>query len=116
MNKNINLRNIVNESINNVLLERQKGIIKQIIKEEITNFINEKNDDNKQKRGEVLSTLKKKGIKQSEFAYALDPDGNKDTVRAEFSHKLNGKPDADGQVRKFTDDEINKLYYMIHNI
>ena len=39
--------------------------------------------------------------------------GEKDTLRSLFSKKATGKPDNDGAIRKFSDEEINKLYQMI---
>lgn len=109
MNKNINIKKIVNESINHILIERKKNMIKQIIKEELINFINEEND-NKQKKQSVISSLKKDGIKFSELAYRLWPDMPKDEARSLFSRKIK---DTEWH---FSEEEINSLYYMINQI
>ena len=39
-----------------------------------------------------------------------------DELRSLFSKMATGKPDADGVVRHFTPDEINKLYELIRGI
>lgn len=107
---NVNVKNIVNESINNVLKERKKNMIKQIIKEEVRKAINEE-EDNKQKKQSVMSSLKKPGVKFSELAYKLWGDTmDPDTARSLFSRKM--KDDE----WHFSSKEINSLYYMINQI
>lgn len=81
--------------------------------------INEKKKSKKdQDRKTVLSLLKDKKYKNSYLAYKLwhpkDKD-EKDTYRSLFSKKASGKPDANGNVRQFTDAEITKLYELLRN-
>lgn len=81
--------------------------------------INEKKKSKKdQDRKTVLDLLKDKKYKNSYLAYKLwhpkDKD-EKDTYRSLFSKKASGKPDANGNVRQFTDAEITKLYELLRN-
>lgn len=104
---------IINENINDVLLERRKNLIKKILKEELINFfkkeINEE-EDNKQKRNFVLTSLKKDGVKKSDLAYALWPNSDPDTARSLLSRK-----EKNGEWH-FDEEEINKLYQLIRRI
>lgn len=98
----------------------KKEIIKQrirkIIKEEFIK-LNEKDENtNDMKRKDVMNTLKDPKFNHAQLAYSLyhpKDKSEKDTVRSLFSKKATGKPDNDGAVRKFSDDEINKLYQMV---
>ena len=68
------------------------------------------------KRNTVTSLLKKDVVKNSQFAYKIWPDMDEDTARSLFSKKVNGEPDNDGVVRKFTDEEISQLYELLRQI
>ena len=45
--------------------------------------------------------------------YDANDDSQKATARSLFSKKATGHPDADGQIRRFDDIEINKLYDLL---
>ena len=96
--------------------EIYKNRIKKIIKEEYAKL----NEDDEQsgdiKRKAVMNTLKDPKFNHAQLAYDLyhpKDQSEKDTVRSLFSKKATGKPDADGVVRSFSDDEINDLYQMV---
>jgi hypothetical protein len=70
------------------------------------------------KRKAVMNLLKDDKYDHAYLAYQLwhpKDDNEKDTYRSLFSKKATGKPDNDGAVRSFTDDEITKLYELIRN-
>ena len=96
--------------------EIYKNRIKKIIKEEYAKL----NEDDEQsgdiKRKAVMNTLKDPKFNHAQLAYDLyhpKDQGEKDTVRSLFSKKATGKPDNDGAIRSFSDEEINKLYQMV---
>ena len=96
--------------------EIYKNRIKKIIKEEYAKL----NEDDEQsgdiKRKAVMNTLKDPKFNHAQLAYNLyhpKDQSEKDTVRSLFSKKATGKPDNDGAVRNFSDEEINKLYQMV---
>ena len=95
-----------------------------MIKEEIKcilmdKAINEEKDDGKRlnmKRNAVMSMLKNDLYDHATLAYQLydsNDDSQKATARSLFSKKATGHPDADGQIRRFDDTEINKLYDLL---
>ena len=95
-----------------------------MIKEEIKGIlmdkaINEEEDNGKRlnmKRNAVMSMLKNDLYDHATLAYQLyddNDDSQKATARSLFSKKANGHPDADGQIRRFDDTEINKLYDLL---
>ena len=96
--------------------EIYKNRIKKIIKEEYAKL----NEDDEQsgdiKRKAVMNTLKDPKFNHAQLAYDLyhpKDQSEKDTVRSLFSKKASGKPDNDGAIRSFSDEEINKLYQMV---
>ena len=126
MNKSVKnkLKSIIRESLNKIVYERKKKLLKNMIKEEIRGFlmdkaINEEKDDSKRlnmKRNAVMSMLKNDLYDHAALAYQLydsNDDSQKATARSLFSKKATGHPDADGQIRRFDDTEINKLYDLL---
>lgn len=98
------VRRIMSETIHR-LCERQR-------------FNEEKEEDGKmgEKRKAVMNMLKDEKYDHATLAYSLWHPKNKseeDTYRSLFSKKANGTPDADGSVRSFNEDEINKLYELL---
>lgn len=108
---------IIQECVQNaVIKEMQKHRIMQIVKEELSRKLNEDEQSTDMKRKAVMSTLKDPKFNHAQLAYNLyhpKDQSEKDTVRSLFSKKATGKPDNDGAVRNFSDEEINKLYQMI---
>ena len=93
-----------------------KNRIKKIIKEEYAKLNEEGEQLGDMKRKAVMNTLKDPKFNHAQLAYNLyhpKDQSEKDTVRSLFSKKATGKPDNDGAVRNFSDEEINKLYQMI---
>lgn len=67
----------------------------------------------------VMNMLKDTAITDAQLAYQLwneDEYGGRDGQRSLFSKMKNGTPDADGVVRRFSPEEINKLYELIRGI
>ena len=96
--------------------EIQKQRIAKIIKEEYTKLKKDGTQTGDMKRKAVMNTLKDPKFNHAQLAYSLyhpKDKSEKDTVRSLFSKKATGKPDADGAVRSFSDEEINKLYQMV---
>lgn len=115
------LKSIIRESLSEIVSERKEKMLKNMIKEEIKGIlmdkaINEEEDNNKRlnmKRNAVMSMLKNDLYDHATLAYQLydsNDDSQKATARSLFSKKATGHPDADGQIRRFSDTEINKLY------
>ena len=115
------LKSIIRESLNEIISERKEKMLKNMIKEEIKGIlmdkaINEEKDDSKRlnmKRNAVMSMLKNDLYDHATLAYQLydsNDDSQKATARSLFSKKATGHPDADGQIRHFSDTEVNKLY------
>lgn len=95
------------------------GKVRSIVKEELykahRNIVNE-DDSMEIKRKTVMNLLKDEKYKDSSLAYDLwkpKDQSEKDTFRSLFSKKATGEPDADGNVRHFTDEEITKLYELL---
>ena len=121
MDKN-RLKQFINECVAETLKEeKQRARITQIVNEELQKALNEDKKDKDEeksstKRNAVMSSLKDPKFNNAQLAYALynpKDQSEKDTVRSLFSKKATGKPDNDGAIRHFDDDEINKLYQMI---
>ena len=115
------LKSIIRESLSEIVSERKEKMLKNMIKEEIKGIlmdkaINEEKDDSKRlnmKRNAVMSMLKNDLYDHATLAYQLydaNDDSQKATARSLFSKKATGHPDADGQIRHFSDTEVNKLY------
>ena len=118
------LKSIIRESLSEIISERKEKMLKNMIKEEIKGIlmdkaINEEEDSNKRldmKRNAVMSMLKNDLYDHATLAYQLydaNDDSQKATARSLFSKKATGHPDADGQIRRFDDTEINKLYDLL---
>ena len=118
------LKSIIRESLSEIISERKEKILKNMIKEEIKGIlmdkaINEEEDKDKRldmKRNAVMSMLKNDLYDHATLAYQLydaNDDSQKATARSLFSKKATGHPDADGQIRRFDDTEINKLYDLL---
>lgn len=120
---------IVAESINNQVIRKEiENIVKEnitkIISNKIFEYINESDIDKDKKRysnkyKSVMRSLKDDGINKADLMRSLwhpKDQNDEDAKRSLFSKKANGKPDADGAIRKFTPTEINKLYDLIRNL
>lgn len=114
------IQRIINKCVQEEIRHKiNKPLFKKNLMKNNEYAINEKKTSKKaQDRKTVLSLLKNKKYKNSYLAYKLwhpkDKD-EKDTYRSLFSKKASGKPDANGNVRQFTDDEITKLYELLRN-
>lgn len=110
-------RQIIQECIKEaVIKEVCKRRIRQIVEEELSKKLYEDEQNTDMKRKAVMNTLKDPKFNHAQLAYGLyhpKDQSEKDTVRSLFSKKATGKPDNDGAVRKFSDDEINKLFQMV---
>lgn len=118
------LRNKVKSMIRESIMEENlRNYVKSIVTEEVNKLfinrsINESIGDEKIgiKRKAVMNMLKDEKYDHAYLAYSLwhPKDNNeKDTYRSLFSKKATGKPDNDGAIRNFTDDEITKLYELM---
>lgn len=118
------LKSIIRESLIEIVSERKEKMLKNMIKEEIKGIlmdkaINEEEDNGKRlnmKRNAVMTMLKNDLYDHATLAYQLydsNDDSQKATARSLFSKKATGYPDADGQIRRFDDVEINKLYDLL---
>ena len=117
MELNNKVYRIIQECITEaVKKEIQKQRIAKIIKEEYAKLNEKSNQSINMERKYVMSSLKDPKYKHSQLAYALYHPKNKSekaTVRSLFSKEATEKPDADGVVRSFSDDDINQLYQMM---
>lgn len=106
------LRSKINETI-------VRNKVRDIVKEEVyryTNGIVSEANDVDMKRKAVMNMLKDDKFNHAELMrhiYHPRDKGEEDTYRSLFSKKATGKPDADGSVRHFTDQEITKLYELL---
>lgn len=113
------IKNIIRESLEHNALRKH---VRNIVSEEVHRILkegtlNEASDGNSViKRKAVMNMLKDDKYDHAYLAYQLwhpKDDNEKDTYRSLFSKKATGKPDNDGAVRSFTDEEITKLYELI---
>lgn len=113
------IKNIIRESLEHNALRKH---VRNIVSEEVHRILkegtlNEASDGNSViKRKAVMNMLKNDKYDHAYLAYQLwhpKDDNEKDTYRSLFSKKATGKPDNDGAVRSFTDEEITKLYELI---
>lgn len=106
------LRSKINEAI-------VRNKVRDIVKEEVyryTNGLISEANDVDMKRKAVMNMLKDDKFNHAELMrhiYHPRDKGEEDTYRSLFSKKATGKPDADGSVRHFTDQEITKLYELL---
>lgn len=130
------IRSIISEAIDNVIAEKAlrrevetivEEKLKTILMDRIFEAINEEDDEemnNDKKRysnkyKSVMRSLKDDGINKADLMRSLwhpKDQSEEDTGRSLFSKKANGKPDADGAIRKFTPTEVNKLYDLIRSL
>ena len=112
------IKNIINECIQDELkYRRTREMVKEVVTKLFFKRLNEDSDID-DKRVTVMNMLKDDKYKMSSLAYDLwnpKDESEKDTYRSLFSKKATGKPDYDGQVRTFSDDEIVKLYELLRN-
>ncbi len=119
------IKSIIRESLREMSLRNH---VRKIVSEEVNRLfeskvINEAGEGDGEgnaniKRKAVMNLLKDDKYDHAYLAYQLwnpKDDNEKDTYRSLFSKKATGKPDNDGAVRSFTDDEITKLYELIRN-
>lgn len=119
------IKSIIRESLKEMSLRNH---VRKIVSEEVNRLfeskvINEAGEGEGEgnaniKRKAVMNMLKDDKYDHAYLAYQLwhpKDDNEKDTYRSLFSKKATGKPDNDGAVRSFTDDEITKLYELIRN-
>lgn len=109
------IHNTVKQTFNKLIEEKQKNIIKTKLTEQITKEVIQKlNEDNTEnKRNAIMKALNNDMYNHAELAYTLYPNMDKDAARSYFSKKFRQEPDDDGQIRHFSEDEINKIYNMI---
>lgn len=122
MNKEQILKESIKEIIREALQERKiRNHIRHIIKEEMNKIhhqksLNEAEGNAMIKRKAVMNLLKNDKFDHAYLAYKLwkpKDENEKDTYRSLFSKKASGKPDNDGAIRNFTDEEITKLYELL---
>ena len=113
------IKGLIRESLEKAEL---RNYVRSIVSEEIHSLfekkaINEAEEGNSViKRKAVMNMLKDEKYDHAYLAYQLwhpKDDNEKDTYRSLFSKKATGKPDNDGAVRHFTDEEITKLYELM---
>ena len=118
----VELKSIIKSMVNESLAEeRTRAYVKKLVREALLevsrNNINEADEGNTNiKRKAVMNMLKDEKYDHAYLAYQLwhpKDDSEKDTYRSLFSKKATGKPDSDGAIRSFTDEEITKLYELI---
>lgn len=115
-----NIKNIIKNAIYEALSDKKAEVLtEQIMKHIILEADDTKKKNMDVKRNAVLKQLRNNRLKNSQFAYALwhpKDQSEKDTYRSLFSKKVNEEPDADGNIREFTDEEISKLYELLKGI
>jgi len=107
------LRSQMNEAI---IRNKVRNVVKEEVYKYTNKIISEANDDVDMKRKAVMNMLKDDKFNHAELMrhiYHPRDKGEEDTYRSLFSKKATGKPDADGVVRHFTDQEITKLYELL---
>lgn len=121
------IRGIVNDFIQEAKKENAiRKVIRKVVNEMLDKMNEDKADDKdgdsesmRIKRNTVMKLLRNDRLKNSTFAYDIwhpKDQSDKDTARSLFSKKVNGTPDADGNVREFTDEEISKLYELLRGV
>lgn len=107
------LRSKINETI---IRNKVRNIVKEEVYKYANSIISEDKDNVDMKRKAVMNMLKDDKFNHAELMrhiYHPRDKGEEDTYRSLFSKKATGKPDADGSVRHFTDQEITKLYELL---
>ena len=73
-------------------------------------------DDSADMRTNVMKMLKDNKYNHAQLAYAIwnpKDQSERDTYRSLFSKMVTGTPDADGNVRQFSDEDVTKLYQLL---
>lgn len=114
------IKEMIRESIQQATLRKH---VKKVVTEEVNKLfkkkiVNEAEHEGNSaiKRKAVMNMLKDEKYDHAYLAYQLwhpKDEGEKDTYRSLFSKKATGKPDNDGVVRSFTDEEVTKLYELM---
>lgn len=107
------LRSKIDETI---IRNKVRNIVKEEVYKYANQIISEANDNVDMKRKAVMNMLKDDKFNHAELMrhiYHPRDKGEEDTYRSLFSKKATGKPDTDGSVRHFTDQEITKLYELL---
>lgn len=123
--KSNNLKKIISNNFKQIIIETYlKKRIKEAI-QDVSQELCEKKSNNTDKtnmeikRNTVMKLLKNDKLTNSKFAYSIwhpKDQSERDTARSLFSKKVNGTPDADGNIRQFTDAEISKLYELLRGV
>lgn len=129
MNNNDKLKRLIDKQVRRAIFEHKlnrlvENTVNQYLSEAANDVKNPFSEPNKtaandrtdMKRNSVMAALQNDIIDNAPLAYKLYPsetDSEKATARSLFSKKATGKPDADGQVRHFDDEEINKLFNVL---
>ena len=131
MEKQEILENYIRRIVNDFIQEAKKeNAIRKVIRKTVNEMLDKMNEDKADdkdgdsesmriKRNTVMKLLRNDRLKNSTFAYDIwhpKDQSDKDTARSLFSKKVNGTPDADGNVREFTDEEISKLYELLRGV
>ena len=131
MEKQDILENYIRRIVNDFIQEAKKeNAIRKVIRKTVNEMLDKMNEDKADdkdgdsesmriKRNTVMKLLRNDRLKNSTFAYDIwhpKDQSDKDTARSLFSKKVNGTPDADGNVREFTDEEISKLYELLRGV
>lgn len=137
-----NINEAIKKAINEALLEAQeKYEFKKMIENVVLSMLHEDAESNRNQylndrrkrvqqdqdsgkmnnlRNFVIDTLRSGKVKMADAMRSLwkVKKGSKDddVYRSLFSKCVSGEPDADGAVRKFTDDEITRLAQYLHGI
>ena len=107
------LRSTIEEAI---VRNKVRNIVKEEVYKYANHLISEADNDADTKRKAVMNMLKDDKFNHAELMrhiYHPRDKGEEATYRSLFSKKATGKPDADGSVRHFTDQEITKLYELL---
>lgn len=115
------VRQIVEEAYKSKSSLRES--VRRIVAEEYRNHVNSKRRINEEdestmasKRKTVMKMLNDDKYSHAYLAYQLwnpKDDSEKDTYRSLFSKMVSGKPDNEGNIRKFSDADITKLYELL---
>lgn len=116
------VRSMVAEAVQNKRQQMMKERVNTVVESVINRMVktgmlkedNEKKGDDS-KRKSVMTMLRDGKYNHAELMRELwHPQAeDEDTLRSLFSKKATGKPDADGAVRSFTEEEINRLYELL---
>lgn len=117
------VRSMVAEAVQNKRQQMMKERVNTVVESVINRMVktgmlkedNEKKGDDS-KRKSVMTMLRDGKYNHAELMRELWHPTSKeeeDTLRSLFSKCATGTPDADGAVRSFNEEEINKLYELL---